>query len=253
MKTTTVLWSVALVCLSLGATSNAVTLVSYLGSDVTTNGAWESTDVAKTAAFDPNGNNAYGSNGNYLYYNQVVESVNTELLSNVMPSYATVSQIAGNNKYSNPVYAAFDDPAVGPGVNVYDAHVGFFYNWAYGTAQVNLLNVTLSSNADFVLGVIAGGSTMTPDGLRVLQTVGGAAEASADSSGTPKQTGGALGYYFFHISGVAGDQFVVSGLGTDRDVGITGVTLESSAVIPEPSTLMCGLAGLLAYAWRRRK
>jgi len=251
MKTTNVVWSVAMVCLSLGATSNGVTVVNYLGSDVTTNGAWESTNVAKTAAFDPNGNQAYGSDGNYIYYNQVVGGNNTELLSNVMPGYATVSQVAAL-KYSAPSYAAFDDPTAGPGVDVYDAHVGFFYDWAYGTSYVNLLNVTLTNNADFVLGVIAGGTTSTPDALRVLQTVGGTAEALADSSGTPKQTGGRVDYYFFHISGTAGDQFVLSGLGTDGYDGVTGLTLESS-VVPEPSTLMCGLAGLLAYAWRRRK
>jgi hypothetical protein len=252
MKKSSVAWSVVVVSLLACVSANGA-IVDYLGSDVSTGAAWRTSTVTKPATFDPNGDGGYGSEGNYVYYMQNDSGLLTEHLSNSSPAYASVSQASGVSKYANPSYGRIDDPTSPIGAATWEADRGYFYNWAYGPSYANLLTVTLTSNADFVMGAIVGGSTMSPDGLRVLQTVGGSAEALADTSGTPRASGGRLDYYFFHVAGVAGDQFVVSGYATDRDAGISGITFESTAV-PEPSTLALvtiGAAGLLAYAWRR--
>jgi autotransporter-associated beta strand protein len=245
MKKSNVVRSIAVVWLFLCATANAA--VVYLGSDVTTGPYWRTSTVAKSATFDPNGDGGYGSDGNYVFYMQNVSGTLTQILSNVPPAYASLSEASGVLKYANPVYGRTDDPTSPIGTGTWTADVGFFYNWAYGPSHVDLLNVTLTSDANFVLGVIAGGSTMTPDALRVLQTAGTeTAEASADSSGTPKATGGRQDYYFFQISGMTGDQFVVSGVGSDRDVGINGFTFES---IPAPGPVPVYWTGIGNTTW----
>lgn len=215
--------AIAGLVLALAPTAQAAT-ITYLGSDVDTHAAWRSTDVAKTAAFDPNGDNAYGTDGYHTF--------NGSGLVSAPPTYIT-NLNDGPNTFSGSAYPDMDNPAAPIGVAVADVDAGVFF----GINDTNF-NFELAEDSEFVLTIILGGNhnQNRPTGITLTQTVGGAATASAtpwtESNPTNDGTQG-VDYLFFKVTGVAGDVFNIQPSGTDVNVeAISGVAFEA---VPEPS------------------
>ena len=231
--------------------------VTYLGVDTTTTDGWRTTDVSKSATFDPNGDNAYGSDGYYMSHGVAPYGTGGFTLDALLPSYVSsvVPSPAPVFTYnSSSFFAKMDDPAqpIGP------APVSDLFStgvWAVaGTADTKFFEVTLQDTATFLAGVIwnvdlTGWRTnqikiIGPGGVSDQVTGLVAAVPVIDTS-----------YAFFQLSGNAGDTFEVWMQQDDVSVGpgTSGLLFEE---VPEPSVtvmLISGLVGLLAYAWRKRR
>jgi hypothetical protein len=216
--------AIAGLVLALAPAAQAAT-ISYLGSDVDTHAAWRSTDVAKPAAFDPNGDNAYGTDGYHTF--------NGSGLVSALPSYIT-NLNDGPSTFSGGGYPDMDNPAATIGVAVADVDAGVFF----GINTTNF-NFELAEDSQFVLTVILGGNVTQnrPTGMTVLQTTGGGATATATSwtQSNPENDGTQeVDYLFFNVTGLAGDVFTIQPSGTPINAeAISGLAFEA---VPEPSS-----------------
>jgi hypothetical protein len=236
--------------------------ISYLGTDSTTADGWRSTGVTKAAAYDPNGDNVYGNDGYYIAYGTSTTGGSGTIANNVMsslPSY--VSSIAApvtdlkNGLFVAGSYGALDDPSAGTASTVSNLKETGLWD-ANGTTAY--FTITLNSNAAFVLGVIVGTHDSTANYKAGSVLVSG---SNGDSSGTIDVSSYTVtrlraDYVFFEINGTAGETITVTLTPTAGAGYATTSGLTFETVVPEPSTVVLGLAGaasLLAYAWRKRR
>lgn len=225
----------ALATAALVTSSQAATILS-LGVDTTTDADWRTTSTTKTSAFDPNGDNIYGSDGYFVGYSAVGASNTTiELSLSVKPSY--ISSITSFSPFfASNGYANIDNPQAAGEIN------GALYYTA-GTK----FSFTVSQNTDFLLGVIVGdGISDGVSSITINQTVGGSATATNAGFST---VDGVVEYVFFSISAQSGDEFDVVTAVANGNQGITGLTFEA---IPEPSAILVGSLGGLLLLRRRR-
>lgn len=229
-------------CGYLGHTNQHITsqaaVITTLGSDTTTGADWRDASVAKPIAFDPNGDNIYGSDGYFMGTYPGSNGFDTTILQST-PSYlsslSTAYAIPVSNKYySSSAYSFFDDPT-----STGEVRGTLFY-----TDEAHF-TFTLGEATDFVLTVLVGkNGSDAPTSVTINQTVGGSATATFNFPGNNPVSE----YVFFDIAALSGDVFEVVKAGGSQD-GITGVGFE---VIPEPASLvLVGMGGSLILGRRR--
>lgn len=158
-------------------------------------------NVAKTAAFDPDGDQAYGSDGYYCTYRASGTGASTAIKA--LPSYITSVAYNTASIYAVTSYSALDNPqlALSSDVANMGATGSFYYNTASGYMQ--MFTIVLATNADFLLSAIVDvQSGYSPTKIKVVgpgnesEVTGLTANLIAD-------------FAFFRITGGAGDTFVV--------------------------------------------
>jgi hypothetical protein len=213
--------------------AGAATIVGA-GSDLTTGAAWRNSGVAKP--LDADGNNIYGSDGYVL-----ITSPGGPLVS--LPSYVLSVGNLGLEFYAGQLaaYTLVDNPTAAGTIRT-----GVWYQNSGNGVEDNILLFTLSQNASFRLGVLvdtSGQVDVSPSSLRLRQTVGGSANSGLIASNLGANLSG--DWYFFDVSGLTGDQFILSGVNwyaggaAQFSNGVAGLTFDS---VPEPATV--GLIGL---------
>jgi hypothetical protein len=90
LSKTTMSLAAAVGPLAIAASTAQAATIAFLGSDTTTNTEWRSTNTAKNALFDPNGDNAYGNDG---YLIAQTDSGGAGYLSSL-----TITQTAGGSE-----------------------------------------------------------------------------------------------------------------------------------------------------------
>jgi len=239
---------VVLTLVAVSAESALAATISYLGIDTTTGDAWRSTDTVKNVVTgaDPNGDNAYGSDGYYVACRASGGGA-INIMSSLPSSYIQ-SVTAGRSSWAAAYYAQLDDPSQAIGPNVANLPItGLWY--ADSTGYNDFFTVTLEKDASFVLTTILGTSPSpgyAATGIRVT------CSDSVTESASIAVGDGVPAYAFFKLSGAAGQTFTIALTGGSGVGASSGIAFESVPV-PEPGTLATGLIGLLAYAWRKRR
>jgi hypothetical protein len=266
IRTIAVLAMVALLAQSAAA---AQIQISYLGYDSTTQANWRTTSVAKPAAFDPSGDNAYGTDGYFVLhgndgsaYNDgsIIEGHPASIQS--LPSYiSNVTFGSLDLQVSTPIpvnMSPLDDPRqpIGPSVAQLDRTEWAFLTTGANYAYIPCATVTLAQSGSFTLNVITGADRASYyNGTYAVKVTSG--DVSADSLTTPLTANdGNIDHTFFRLSGNAGDTFTISNMAVTGVIAYSGIGFEGFVAVPEPSTivlLISGLVGLVAYAWRKRK
>lgn len=232
--------STLLACTAIIGSAQAAT-VSYLGLDTTTGADWRTASTAKSATFDVDGDNIYGTDGYFMGFTALGaanSNIETGRTKSDVPSYIS-SLASGGAFFVSDNYVNFDDPT-GPG----EGNGALYYNT--GTK----FTFTVDQATEFVLTVLigqnAGGGA--PTSITINQTTGGSATAT---TGTLSGTSSEADYAFFSIDAAAGDVFDVD-IVASNSTGITGVAFDT-VVIPEPATGAMALIGLGVMASRRRR
>lgn len=221
--------------------------VGYLGQDTSTLANWRTPATDKPAAFDPSGDDVYGSNGYYVaFWSGTGSSI---AVQQSLPSYVSGVSPKLSGTYAYGGYAALNNPSAG--TQPTNLASGLWHQGS-GTGELDLFDITLSDETSFVLGVIYNthdATSYNPVGMRARQKNGTANTGMVSIS----HSAGAAYYQFFSVSGVAGDIFTVSAQGGGGAVTVSGLTFET----PEPSAavllLSGGCLGLLGCLWRRRQ
>ena len=239
------------------AQSAAATTIEWLGLDSTTFAGWRSTDVnqaGKLAQYDPNGDHVYGSDGYYVAWKNVTEGNGSavDIKSSLPSTYIAGVEALRDNSYYNSGYAKIDDPSQTITSTVADLPAtGVWQTDAAGT--FDFFKITLANDAAFVLTTILGTHDQSTANANAITIT-----SSDDATGVTQSlaaVGYAPEYAFFKLSGKAGDTFTVTLIGNagNNNTCTSGIAFEK---VPEPSTtvmIISGIAGLLAYAWRKRK
>ncbi len=198
---------VVMACFAFTASSANAAEVEWLGSDATTGEAWRSTSVAKPAAFDPNEDNAYGNDGYHMATGRGIHAGDGPVVKQLKPDYLS-SLMTGTDalEYADVAYPQLDDPTLPISSTVANTHLGQLYSPVAGD-NLQMLSFTLARSVEFVLTIVVDLTNSTPSALRLNQTVGGAATASAI---IPTYDGVVRpGYLFFRVKGTNGDAFVI--------------------------------------------
>jgi len=197
---------------------------------------------------DSDGNNVYGSDGYLL-------TGSTDLLVN--PAYATVSRASGNTYPGNGSYTLVDNPQASG-----TRRTGVWYSSSAQNSVDDLVRIDITAAKSFRLGILtdnADFSDISPDQLRVRQTVGGAADSGL--IGAYLEPNRDTDWYFFDIlNAKVGDTFVISGRnvyggsGAQGSNGIGGITFDTAVATPEPGSIALLITGGIAGAsFLRRK
>ncbi len=225
--------------------------ITDLGIDVDRGGAWRSTSVDKPDAFDPNGDNAYGTDGYYCYGIPSDGGGLQEIQS--LPSY--IASLTTHGSFHNNNYPKIDDPSKPIAPSVADmTDTGMRYIGS--TSYYEFFTFELADSVDFVVTtIIDDHSSLGLYRPRAVKVTGpGGTSAELAGLDAPTIANGTLDYVFFQISGDAGDTFGVSLLsGGTYGVTVTGLGFEA---LPEPSTATLAataLIGLLVCSWRKRR
>ena len=263
---------VVLTLAAISAGSALATTIDYLGTDSTTGAAWRSTGVDKTAAYDPNHDNVYGSDGYYVLYGPNPDSPDNygswgsvALLMQSLPTYIdSVTEGFPRSSEWNTVWgvsAVMDDPSQPIGSSVAAlAKSGVWQGTSGpgpGPTTSTFFTIKLNEASTFVLTTIVGTqSNALFNATAVTVTGSDLVTKTADVSSYPTYN---TDYVFFKLSGNAGDTFTVSMAGPSGAwtgfATTSGIAFEAVSS-PEPSStvmVLTGAAGLLAYAWRKRR
>ncbi len=234
----------ALAGLTLAATPGAkATAIGYLGSDETTHEDWRTTSVAKPETFDPNGDNAYGTDGYYTVADD------RSIISSLPPYINSVSNAGfvfnGNSHHD------FDDPtqAIGAPGNI---NSGLMYPSNDGS-DFAVLSFDLLQDANFVVTIPLGGHSVAhrPTSVKLVQTGGG--DASAATTSIPAV--GYVGYLFFAVDGSAGDTFDVVIGGAGGGMSVAGIAFEAAASPGSSDLVMIDITSdgdQVSVTWRSR-
>jgi hypothetical protein len=232
------------ILLGAGAVSQAA-VISALGADANRGETWRSTSDPKPALFDPNGDNAYGSDGYIIYGTSPNFGGSVQYaLPGYIGSVFTASGLTPNNSVA---YAPLDDPSNPISATVPNLTLTGLRYEASGTplAYRDYLTFVLATDQTFVLSVIM--DTSSGDealGARVTGPGGVfAVQAAPALNGIPD-------YLFFQVSGLAGDAIT---LALQNNAGgtsyLSGVGFEMLA--PEPSIGLLLLTGCGLWRWKR--
>ena len=238
--------SVIVTVLGFAGAAKAAT-ITYLGGDSTTQGQWYNSAVAKSAVFDPNGDNKYGSDGYNMSYRGVASGGGAAMRYEIdLPAYiASATDASGLTYWGAGVYPKINDPT-GP-----DDYIGM--RQIDGGSETDMLIITIAQDASFVLGVLSADDEFLTvlEEARLRQTSGGIADTGLVSLvGPPDTNSNAIYENFFSISANAGDIFVLSGRHSGSDhSGIVGVTFE---VVPEPASLALLVISGMVVGFRRK-
>jgi len=214
-----------------GAVASAATIV-YVGEDVTTNDQWRTTDHAKPLDID--GDNVYGTDGYFIGI--------TLAGVDASPAYAPVTRLAGSADAEQVHQAYFDDPALTGLGPVPDIRCGDWWVEPPPTPDLDFFSILLTEDAAFRLGVLADQTRYdgnpghdvlyeSPMEVRVRESGGPADSGWIDTLGPGEAWRNAdVDYFFFDVSGQAGDVFIVSGLNDLRweALGMAGVTFDGA-------------------------
>lgn len=253
--------SVVLAMIAVLAESVAATTIEYLGTDTVTKEAWRSTGTSKAASVtgvigaDPNGDNAYGSDGYYVAWkNSDSFGPGADTLSSLPSSYiSSVTALQAGTYYNAGGYAKLDDPSLAIASTVADLPAaGVWQTDAAGT--FDFFTVTLAKDTTFVLTTILGthdGVTSNANAIKITSSddVTGVTQLITAPDTSPE-------YAFFKLTGKAGQTFTITLTGNTGNINTTTTGIAFESAVPEPSTtvmIISGVAGLLAYAWRKRK
>ncbi|MGB0766815.1 MAG: PEP-CTERM sorting domain-containing protein [Phycisphaeraceae bacterium] len=227
-----------LACAAIVGSVQAATITGE-GFDFSIGGDWRTAATDKADAYDPDGDEIYGTDGYYVGGSPITAGSGGTAIATVydsLPSYIT-SVTAVGNFYSANAYADADNPDA----PLTDINLGLYYTGG------DKFTITVAEDRQFILTVLLNGSNT--GGLPVDITVyedGGAATATLD---TPASETAVPGYAFFTIDAQADDVIVVGFTGSNTQ-GLSGVAFE---VVPEPGSLaLLGLGGLLVASRRRR-
>jgi len=239
-----------LACTFAANAANAAT-ITVLGEDTTTGANWRTTTTVKAPLFDPNGDNAYGSDGYFIGTGPIGSNVTTPTVLQSNPAY--ISSVTDSSPFfaNGSNYVQFDDPSQPIGPSVSDVVGGLYYN--SGTK----FSFDVSADAEFVLTILLGGNpaqNSPPTSITVMQTAG-IGSGSATATPLPPLIQGE--YVFFNIDALAGDSFDVNIVATDTQ-GLVGLGFEQLVPVPESSSAwLAGLAllGLIGagYACKKRR
>ena len=237
--------------------------VTYLGEDVTTSANWRTASTIKPAAFDPDGDNVYGSDGYVVAVDTVDYQGNNGSVLTSLPTYlsnvTTPTAPPSYNMYGGTGVGLINDPdAVSQPTDIGKCSWTYQAGASIVGVEYDLFTFTLSEDGTFVLGVIhnpAGKFNVTLPQLRVRDSSGGEGDSGYHAIGTIENSS-KINYDFFLVSGVAGDEFTVSETAgwngaTSAGVNAEGLTFEA---VPEPTSLaLMGLTGACLAARRRRR
>ena len=235
--TKTTLTLATLAGIALAATSANAATIAHLGNYIDYGDGWRSTgDPDKdggggVAGSDPNGDNAWSSDGYYV--------ANQGALASSLPGY--IASVTDNRGGISSDALLFDDPtlSIAP---VVSADIGGAF-WQNAPVTFTL---TLAQDATFVISVIFDAHTNPAYYIENIAVAGPG--ASDDTTGLTND--GTADYAFFEVSGNAGDVFTVTN-GTGFNA-LAGLGFEAVPV-PEPGTFALALLGLGLIGFRRRR
>ena len=228
----------ALAGIALAATSANAATIAHLGNEIDFGDGWRSNDEAKTnAAFDPDGDDAWGTDGYY-----------TANLTPLLPTYISTVTLDPTTKLSTG--PAYDNPSLAIGPGVADLTDVFYANDISVPADNPVsFTITLDSAADFVLTVIYDVSTVLPPYGTGEIEVSGPGGAFAETTGLAANA--TVDYAFFRLAGDAADVFTVTMVSSGGSGSVAaGIAFET---VPEPGTFALALLGLGLIGFRRRR
>jgi hypothetical protein len=230
--------------------------IGYLGLDSTTGAAWRSTSTTKTAAYDPDGDGVYGSDGYYIAGGnwREIKSALPDYIGSVTAAhtgetdgtyYATGADSAPNG------YGSLDDPSQAIASTVADLSLTGLWQ-ANAIGESSFFTITLKEDATFVLTTILGTHNDGRGNASAIKVTG--PDSVTRSATILPITTAFAEYAFFKLSGKKDDSFTVSLTDNGWQSTSSGIAFETA--LPEPSAtmmLISAAGGLLAYAWRKHR
>jgi hypothetical protein len=221
--------------------------VQFVGTDVGDN-SWRTPAVPKP--LDPDGNNVYGSAGYVLAGSQDGSVI-------VNPPGVTVTQLTNSTFNGNTGYTEIDNPTSSGTIRS-----GVWYNSGTVLDQVeDFAELSFGLTESYVVGIYTDNqdyADISPIDLRIEQVSGPGSGDSGYIANTPSRGGE---WYFFDVSGVAGDDFLITGIsgGSQETGGSSGIGLitfdagTDPVAVPEPGTVALTVLGLGLLGWRNRR
>ena len=237
MKTIRLILTVAMVLVVAG-TAQAAT-ITYLGVDTTTDDAWRSTGVTKTAAYDPSGDNVYGTDGYWM-------SVAGFLADSVAGIDYITSVTTPRSTHAFASYLDIDHPtnAIAAVVANTDADI-YYIGPAIGQTN-DFFVFVVADSTDFIVGVVGDIQYNTADnftGGELTQTSGGSVTSGRQDFGNANNNID-VDYYFFKVEGASvGNEFTFSFSNADANRCATGgIFFEATGggSTPTPGSLIYG-------------
>ena len=215
---------IAAIILAIGIVAPvAADTVTHLGNAIDFGDGWRSTNEFKAtpANSDPDGDNAWGTDGYYV--------ARGATLASSLPGYIT--SVTDNRQGLAVDSVLFDDPALPIAPDVSPDLGGAF--WQNGPIT---FTVTLAQDATFVITVIFDIATSVYDVNAI--TVAGPTASDDTTTGTTNDN---VDYAFFEVSGNAGQSFTVTCNHAVANVALAGLGFEAvPAAASTPGTLIYG-------------
>ncbi len=214
MKLFNLSFKFALACAAVCATSAQALTITSAGSNVDLGSGWRTASVAKN---DIDGNNVLGSDGYFIVGNNQRTK---------FPFYLTNLTDAGISTFGgNGGYASIDDPNTTPGgaPTLIGTGTKNPFPGVNVEAKVFSFDVKAGAPSTFRVGVLldnTDGTQFTSNGVRLVQTVGGAANSGLINTSTVNRT---PDWFYFDVTGaVAGDRIEVRSAGSSSGCACVG-------------------------------